>query len=289
MGCWGMGIAQSDEFCEVYERFMEKYNEGMEVSEITSAILAGYHKEFDDEDGILHDVYFALAKAEWMCCSQSPEILARVRTIIESGANIEFLRELEADEPDLKARRKNLDKFILTLNIPREKPKRRTPPPKKRTFQYMQLEKGDVFCYKSKNVLYGGIILEKIRGCCLVALTEALPAVPKEPEEVLCAPAFTAAWTNELLPESRMKRLGSVGVEGHYNGRAGWYMGEKGDFLLGSIGGFINNKVWSHEMNKGLYPGFALWDLLKPENIPAVVIPPHFQDAEYRKYILGKG
>ena len=25
MGCWGMGMAQSDEFCEIYDKFMDSY------------------------------------------------------------------------------------------------------------------------------------------------------------------------------------------------------------------------------------------------------------------------
>lgn len=60
------------------------------VSDISKEILAQYHEEFDDDDGILHDVYFALAKAEWMCCEQSVIILRRVKEIIESDANLEF-------------------------------------------------------------------------------------------------------------------------------------------------------------------------------------------------------
>ena len=288
MGCWGMGMAQSDEFCEVYERFMEKYDEGMDVHAISASILAGYHEEFPDDDGVLHDVYFALAKAEWMCCEQSPEILARVREIIGSDANIKFLRELEADESDLRARKRNLLKFLQTLETPREKPRKRHAPPKAREIKRAQLEKGDVFFYKSKGRLFGGFILDKVNNTCLVALSEELPTTPKRPEEILCAPVYTAAWSIELLPESRVKRLGAVEIDGHYNGRAGLYFGEKGDFLLGNVGGFLNAKVWEHTLDKGRYPGLALWDLLKPENIPAVVIPPHFQDAGYRKYILGK-
>lgn len=26
MGCWGMGLTQSDEFCNVYDQFMEEYD-----------------------------------------------------------------------------------------------------------------------------------------------------------------------------------------------------------------------------------------------------------------------
>lgn len=69
MGCWGMGISECDEYLEVYDNFMEEYDNGVECSAITAAILSKYHAEFDDEDGVMHDVYFALAKAEWMCCA----------------------------------------------------------------------------------------------------------------------------------------------------------------------------------------------------------------------------
>ena len=31
MGCWGMGMTQSDEFCEIYHEFMDSYNEGKAV------------------------------------------------------------------------------------------------------------------------------------------------------------------------------------------------------------------------------------------------------------------
>ena len=59
MGCWGMGITQSDEFCEVYDRFLEEYDQGKTVVEITEKILSEYLSEFDENDGVLHDVYIS--------------------------------------------------------------------------------------------------------------------------------------------------------------------------------------------------------------------------------------
>ena len=109
MGVWGMGLAQSDEFCEVYERFMEAYDEGEAVPEIEKAILDSYHAEFDDADGVMHNVYFALAKAEWMCCAPSERILRRVQEIIESGADLGFYRELGASPSDVSLRAKKLE------------------------------------------------------------------------------------------------------------------------------------------------------------------------------------
>lgn len=131
MGCWGMGITQSDEYCEVYDRFMEEYDGGKGVADITKDLLAEYLEEFEPDDGVLHDVYFALGKAEWMCGGISDAILERIRQIVETDENIRFYRELEATEKDLNARRKNLQKFLSGLSVPRGKTRKRKIPEEK--------------------------------------------------------------------------------------------------------------------------------------------------------------
>lgn len=158
MGCWGMGITQSDECCEIYERFMEEYDVGKPVADITKDILEEYLDEFEETDGVLHDVYFALGKAQWMCGCLSESIYNRVRQIIENGENIVFFQELEATETDLKLRKKNLDKFLNSISSPREKARKRKIPESKYVPQtipeYPALPKmqiGDVFAYKYNN------------------------------------------------------------------------------------------------------------------------------------------
>lgn len=161
MGCWGMGIAQSDEFCEIYDRFMDAYNEGLPVADISAKILAEYHKEFSDDNGILHDVYFALAKAEWICCEQSQNILTRVQEIIESQANITFYRELEVSEADLKLRAKNLSAFWTKLQTPRVKPKPRRSSPSNQDKELPPVEVGDCYAYKFEEGYRVAIILDR--------------------------------------------------------------------------------------------------------------------------------
>lgn len=154
MGRWGMGITQSDEYCEVYERFMQEYDEGKPLPVIRNDILREYLEEFDENDGILHDVYFALGKAEWMCGGVSDDIFAKIAHIVRSGENISFCRELEAWESDLKQRKRNLDRFLESLSTPRGKTKKRKTPPEK----YVEVPKtpipelppfhcGDIFAY----------------------------------------------------------------------------------------------------------------------------------------------
>lgn len=163
MGCWGMGIAQSDEFCDVYEKFMQKYNQGADVSQISKEIITEYTIEFDENDEILHDVYFAIAKAEWMCCEQSEYILSRVNEIIESDSNIAFYKELGASEKEIKLRQKNLKAFYELLKTPRSKPRQRRIDPLDRVKELPDISIGECYRYKFDNGYRVLIILDRKR------------------------------------------------------------------------------------------------------------------------------
>ena len=148
MGAWGAGIAQSDEYCEIYDSFMEKYDAGASVEVITEEILKDYLAEFDADDGVLHDVYFALAKGQWMCGALSEAILETVRDIIRNGKNLDFLRELEANDRFLRQRKTNLNKFLTALETPRKTPRKRKSSSRGR--QLPPADIGDVFSYKGE-------------------------------------------------------------------------------------------------------------------------------------------
>lgn len=183
MGHWGMGMTQNDEFCEVYEKFMQEYNQGASVSCIRANILSKYHKEFDDDDGIMHDVYFSLAKAEWMCCEQSPEVLSVVKQIIDSDANIAFLRELGATEKDLILRKKKLQSFWQSLQTPRAKPRLRRVDPMDREKELPPVEVGECYAYKHENGFRVVIVLDRYQ-------------MPGWKEQLLCCilkPTFSKA------------------------------------------------------------------------------------------------
>ncbi len=225
MGCWGMGMAQSDEFCETYDSFMDEYNNGKEVAEITADILAKYHEEFDDDDGVMHDIYFALAKSEWMCCEQSDLVLNRVKEIIESGANIEFYRELEATEKDLKVRQKNLEKFWESLQIPRAKPRLRRIDPLDRLKDLPPLEVGGCYRYKYEDGyrVFAVLGFNKAQGwqdmvrCAIFKKTYSTAEL--KALDFLYEPIHSIAYYIgvEFLPPSAIKKITSVSVpQGKY-------------------------------------------------------------------------
>lgn len=151
MGCWGMGITQSDEYCEVYERFLEDYDSGMLVADISKNVLEEYQQEFDENDGILHDVYFALGKAQWMCGGISEDLFHRIRHIIESGENLAFLSELGASNKDLNIRKRKLDLFLHGLSTPRGITRKRKLSKKKDAIDsvvvFPNMQIGDVFAF----------------------------------------------------------------------------------------------------------------------------------------------
>ena len=275
MGCWGMGIVQSDEFCEVYEQFMDSYDDGDDTQKITRGILEEYQKEFVDSDGVMHDVYFALAKAEWMCCSQSPDTLDRVKVIIDSGANLDYYRELGASESELKIRKRNLDKFWTMLQTPRAAPRKRK---RKSGHTAAEAEDGLVFWYRSKGTVYGALVLDVLsNGSMLVALTDRLVSEPRTVNEVLDSGVYTVVWFDALLPSNRVHQLGTVDVSGSYNGRAGMYS----TAILLYCENYGTGAHWAHAERTLLFDGMLIRDLLNPENVPA-----HFRNPERLRTLL---
>lgn len=156
-----LSITQNDEFCEVKEEFIEYYNSGMPVSDITKTILDEYRKEFDETDGVFHNVYFAIAYCEWLCCEQSDTIMKAVSEIIENNTDILYIKELGASESDVKYRRKQLDSFLAKIKTPKEKPQKRCPPPKDKTLP--PLKAGDLFSYKCSEKYRVAVVLDKYK------------------------------------------------------------------------------------------------------------------------------
>lgn len=218
MGCWGMGMTQSDEFCEIYNRFMEQYDKGEEVCEIKKAILSEYLEQFDEKDGVLHDVYFAIAKAEWMCGVLSEEMLARVKEIVEKGENLVFYKELGASDKDLKLRQKKLEEFLFSLQVPREKARSRRTPAKEKDFPPFIV--GDCLAYKHEGGYRVAILLDRYKKegwkeqifCAFLYRTfslEELKTIRFQDEEIGYMNGYVA---EEFPGKSNFKKVGALQV-----------------------------------------------------------------------------
>lgn len=171
MGTWGTGISSNDTYADVYDEFFELYDEGLSVKEITERLIAS-NQEIINEPDNSNDFWFALAKAQWECRELDPNIFDKVRTIVETGADLEVWRRQDADEKSIAKRKVVLDKFLAQLQTERPKAKSR----KKKVIRQPVFEKGDCLAFKLANGNYGGaVVLEAIKdteyGYNLIATT----------------------------------------------------------------------------------------------------------------------
>jgi hypothetical protein len=154
MGAWGTAIKSNDTSADIYEEFFEQYNEGKEPNDIGAKLIA------DNEEliGIPEDCnnfWFALALALWETKSLNAKVHDKVRSIIQSGNDLEMWRELDADEDDIKKRKVVLDKFLAKLETEKPKAKAR----KKKIIKDPIFEKGTCLTFKLENGNYGGAVV----------------------------------------------------------------------------------------------------------------------------------
>ena len=171
MGTWGTGISSNDTYADIYDEFFELYDDGLSVKEITERLIAS-NKETINEPDSSNDFWFALAKAQWECKKLDTDVFDKVRTIIETGANLEMWRKQDADEKSIAKRKVVLNKFLAQLQTERAKAKSK----KKKVIRQPVFEKGDCLTYRLSNGNFGGaVVLEAIQnteyGYNLIATT----------------------------------------------------------------------------------------------------------------------
>ena len=159
MGAWGTAISSNDTFADIYSEFFDLYNSGLDVAEISKKLIADNQETINDKDDC-NNFWFALAKAQWECKQLDKDIFDKVKKVVETGADLEVWRQLDADEKDIKKRKVVLDKFLADLQT--EKPKAK--PRKKKIIRQPIYEKGDCLTFKLSNGNYSGaVVLEAVK------------------------------------------------------------------------------------------------------------------------------
>ncbi len=159
MGAWGTAISSNDTYADIYSVFFDLYNNGQEVAEISKKLIKENQDIINDTEDC-NNFWFAVAKAKWECKQLDKELLDRVKKIIDTGADLEVWRRLDADEKTIRKRKEVLDKFLAGLQLDRPKAKSR----KKKKIRQPVFEKGDCLTFKLKNGNYGGVVvLEAIK------------------------------------------------------------------------------------------------------------------------------
>jgi hypothetical protein len=171
MGTWGAGISSNDDYADIYSEFFELYNEGKDVADATALVLARNGEMLGMPEAV-NNIWFALAKAQWECKQLQPEVYERVKTIIDSEADLQAWSELGATKSDIEKRRKALDKFLFQLQSAKPKAKAR----KKKVIRDPIFKKGECLTFELKNGNYGGAVILEAEygtelGMNLVAVT----------------------------------------------------------------------------------------------------------------------
>ena len=256
MAFWGMDLNQSDEFCEIYNEYMDLYDIGLEPSVITQQILNRFPFE-----NISHNILFAIAKAEWSLGFRSESVFSRVNQIIDNRKNIAYYRSLGFSEQDIKEREEKLFSFQALLQTPPKAPRKRKI---SACNMIKRLPKGTVSYYEADDGYYGFVVLDAVYEGRLLAITEKLSVVPKNIEDVLNATALTAIWLLLRKAPKGNHDIGIIKVQGGYNGRAGVY-------LCQPISFGINFSFYLDEcQQRGLlhFKDHKVHDLLDENNVP---------------------
>jgi hypothetical protein len=267
MGGWGTAISSNDTYADTYSEFFNLYNDGLDVDEISKKLIADNQETIKDTDNC-NNFWFALAKAQWECKQLDNEIFDRVKRVIETGADLEVWRQLDADEKDIKKRKTVLEKFLLDLQAEKPKAKARN----KTIIRQPLFEKGDCLTLKLANGNFGGaVVLEAIKdsefGLNLIAATrinQQDKPTTKDFESAEVLILNYATWDNrpeigwyylKYLKKDQVKfevvdRLKIEGVFSTDDHSKGFYFGGSGDRMKEELEKQFEFELGEHERPK---------------------------------------
>ena len=156
---------------EVYGKFMDQYDAGENPAYITSMLRDEYHSGTRDTEYLLHDVYFALACANWETGCLPDWLLRIVGDIITSGADLEYFQKKGFPAESIKRRDAELRELLCRLMLPCDKPRKRKERGVRPEFRI-----GDVFAFEDDG------------GTRLLIIADHVDTLPFKPMYFCCIP-----------------------------------------------------------------------------------------------------
>ncbi|MGH1363677.1 MAG: hypothetical protein ACRBF0_08980 [Calditrichia bacterium] len=151
MGSWGPAISSNDIYKDIYDDFMDLYDEGLESAEISKKVIKK-NSELINSHEDKNNFWFALAMAQWQCKALEPDLYQRVKQIVKTGEDIRLWKDLGAESKALQKREKALNSFLEKLSTEKEKARKR----KKKVLRDSIFQRGDCLTFKLENENYGG-------------------------------------------------------------------------------------------------------------------------------------
>ena len=119
-----MKVDENDAFSSVYQEFFEWFNSGANPAQASAFVLETLEENFEDEEESVPS-WYGLALAQWETKSLDPQLLAKVVSFLESGADRKLMRDLGANPDQLAEREAHLRAFIDKISVPRATSARR--------------------------------------------------------------------------------------------------------------------------------------------------------------------
>lgn len=127
---------------------------------------------------------------------------------------------------------------------------------------------GEVFYYRSKNRLFGGVFLFRQQGYYLIAISEEISKSIHSicVEDVLHSPLYTIAWFSDidLLLPKRIHKIGTIPIDEDYSNRAGLLIDGDGVYLR-NVG---QRATWKHEYCSFTLHDANIMDVLSNKYVP---------------------
>jgi hypothetical protein len=107
MGAWGTGISSNDTYADIYDQFVDLYNDGLSVSEITKRLI-DENKETINIAEDAPNFWFAIANAQWECKALDKEIFSNIVNTTKKAEAVRKSKET-TKKGDIKSKIKTLD------------------------------------------------------------------------------------------------------------------------------------------------------------------------------------
>ncbi|HEY5406551.1 MAG TPA: hypothetical protein VIJ92_05685 [Ginsengibacter sp.] len=154
MGTWGTNIKENDTSGDIYDNYFDLYNEGQHPVDISAKLILE-NKELINSPDDCNNFWFALALAQWETKSLDTDVFEKVKTIIESGSDLQVWEDLDADEKDIESRKVHLQDFLNKIQT--EKTKVRAKEKQKNVKPIFSV--GDCLTFIHENGNYGGVVI----------------------------------------------------------------------------------------------------------------------------------
>jgi hypothetical protein len=154
MGTFGTGILQNDTSVEVYDMFTDLIEQQKTIPQVIEVINNKFQNYKNDEFRKT-DFLFAFGLCLWENCALDSTTFNQIKEYILSDADILIWQKLDANEADIKQRKRELAKFLKKIEVPRSTPLLK----KKKINKPPIFEIGDCITFKLKNGNYGGAIV----------------------------------------------------------------------------------------------------------------------------------